>query len=230
MSVLHAVLRYTHISMGVLGLSAGVIAMSLRKGSSQHARVGTVFFVSMTLMAACGTILSIVPEMDRLNITGGSLTLYLVLTAWLTVRHAPGTVGGAEKAFAALGLLSAITVFYFAAEASRQPAQAQAVPFFVAFGSVMALAVGGDLRNILVGGLRGTARTTRHLWRMCTAMLLATLSLFLGQPQVFPEGVRERGLLPIPPALVLLALLYFLFKEQAWPRLAKRRAASTSSG
>jgi len=85
MSWLHALGRNTHIVMGTLGLLAGALAMMLRKGSPMHARVGHVFFVSMTLMASTGTILSIVPELDRLNIAGGSLALYLTITAWITV-------------------------------------------------------------------------------------------------------------------------------------------------
>lgn len=228
MTLLHEILRYTHIAMGAVGLLSGVGAMALRKGSTAHARVGRVFFVSMTLMALCGTILSIVPKLDRLNITAGTLTVYLVLTAWLTARREPGRVGRPERAAALFGAAGATGIFAFATAAAGRPGQAGAVPFYVAFGSVMALAVVGDIRHLLVGGLRGRARTTRHLWRMCTAMLLATLSLFLGQPQVFPAAIRERGLLPIPPALVALALLYFVLKEQLWPRLAKRRAAALS--
>lgn len=229
MTFTHALLRTLHIAMGTVGLLSGAVAMLLRKGSRPHARVGTLFFASMTVMALCGTILSIVPRVDRLNIAGGSLTLYLVLTAWLTVRRAPAAVGRGEWAFAALGAIAAATLFTFAYSAAQVPAQAAAVPFFSAFGTVLALGVTGDLRNISVGGLSGRARRTRHLWRMCAAMLLATLSLFLGQPQVFPAWARERGLLPLAPALVLLALLYFLFAEQIGPRLAKRRAAASSS-
>jgi hypothetical protein len=81
--------------------------------------------------------------------------------------------------------------------------------------------VAGDWRVLQAGGVQGRARTVRHLWRMCTAMLLATLSLFLGQPQVFPPVMRDRGLLPVAPALVLLATLYFLLRELGKGRRAQ---------
>lgn len=224
MNWLHALGRNTHIAMGTLGLLSGALAMMLRKGSSTHARVGHVFFVSMTLMASTGTILSMVPELDRVNIAGGSLALYLTITAWVTVERRPGSVGRAEWLMAAAGAGAAILLFSFAARAAGIPAEAGAVPFFSAFGSILALSVAGDVRLIRRGGVQGRARTTRHLWRMCTAMLLATLSLFLGQPQVFPDVLRERGLLAVPPALVVAALLYFLVRERARaPRALRAR-------
>ncbi len=224
MNWLHALGRYTHILMGTLGLLAGALAMMLRKGSPAHARVGHVFFVSMVLMATTGTVMSIVPEVDRLNIAGGSLTLYLTITAWITVERRPGSTGRAEWALAAAGLAAALLLFAFARHAAAIPAQSAAAPFFAAFGGILTLGVIGDARVLRRGGLEGRARTLRHLWRMCAAMLLATLSLFMGQPQVFPAALRERGLLAVPPALVAAALLYFLIRERAaTPRRMRAR-------
>lgn len=221
MTLLHGLLRSAHIVMGTVGLLSGATAMVLRKGSPMHGRVGQVFFVSMTLMASCGIILSLAPELDRLNITGGSLALYLTITAWLTVERRARSTGYAEWVVAASGGLGALVVFAFAVRAAGIPAEAGATPFFIAFGGIMALGVVGDWRVLQAGGVQGRARTVRHLWRMCTAMLLATLSLFLGQPQVFPSVIRDRGLLPVAPALVLLATLYFLLREQVKGRRAQ---------
>lgn len=218
MTLLHAILRHTHIAMGVVGLLSGAAAMLLQKGSRLHGRAGLLFVVSMSLMATCGVILSIVPTVDRLNITAGTLTLYLVLTARVTVWRAPGAIGGAERALAASGALAVLLVASFAVRASGIPAAAAAVPFFAVFGGILALATLGDLRVITKGGVSGRARTTRHLWRMCTAMLIATASLFLGQPQVFPEAIQARGLLPLPPLAVLLSFLFFAVRERGWLR------------
>lgn len=216
MTLLHAILRNTHILMGALGLLSGAAAMLLQKGSVPHRRVGLIFFIAMPLMASCGIILSIVPEVDRLNITAGTLTLYLVLTAWATVRRAPGEIGTLERALAALGAIGALIIASFAIRAMGIPEHAGTIPFFGVFGGILALATVGDVRVIRRGGVGGRARTTRHLWRMCTAMLIATLSLFLGQPQVFPDALRESGLLPVPPLVVLLALMFFVAREKGW--------------
>lgn len=221
MTFLHGLLRSTHIVMGTVGLLSGATAMVLRKGSPMHGRVGQVFFVSMTLMSSSGIILSLAPELDRLNITGGSLALYLTITAWLTVERRARSTGYAEWIVAALGGLGALVVFAFAVRAASVSAENGTTPFFVAFGSIMVLGVAGDWRVLQAGGVQGRARTVRHLWRMCTAMLLATLSLFLGQPQVFPAVVRDSGLLPVAPALVLLATLYFLLRELVKGRRAQ---------
>jgi uncharacterized membrane protein len=218
----HAVIRTLHIAGGTVGLLAGVLAMTLPKGSVAHARSGRVFAVAMTTMAAAGTVLSIVPVFDPLNVAAGILTLYLVVTAWTTARRAPDTVGPAERVwlrFGAVGTVVIATMGIRAAAAGR----ATAVPFFAMFGGVLALATVADSRVIRRGGVRGAARVSRHLWRMCTAMLLATLSLFLGQPQVFPPAVRAAGLLPVPPALVAAALLYFAARYRWVPAWRTRR-------
>ena len=47
MTTVHLVLRYAHISMGMLGLVSGAAAMTFRKGSRPHRQSGNVFFVSM---------------------------------------------------------------------------------------------------------------------------------------------------------------------------------------
>lgn len=217
MTQLHLLFRVAHITTGVIGLLAGTLAMLLPKGSPTHARIGRVFGVAMTVMAASGLLLSLVPSVDRLNITGGSLTLYLVASAWITARRQPGESGAAERGVAAGGALAALAMFAFALRAAGLEAERGAVPFFVAFGTITAIGVVGDLRVLRAGGVRGRARTTRHLWRMTAAMLLATLSLFLGQPQVFPDWARDAGLLPIAPALVALALLWFLLRYRFRP-------------
>jgi hypothetical protein len=83
--------------------------------------------------------------------------------------------------------------------------------YFV-FGGVSLLAALGDLRLLRQGRLEGPHRLARHLWRMCFALWIAVGSLFLGLPQLFPEPLRNSGLLAIPPLLVLLVMLYWLLR------------------
>jgi hypothetical protein len=47
-------------------------------------------------------------------------------------------------------------------------------------GSVMLLAGAGDVRMLLRGGVLGTKRIARHLWRMCFGLFIAVGSFFLG--------------------------------------------------
>lgn len=217
MSLIHSLLRDTHILAGGLGLLAGAGAMSFRKGSVLHRRVGTAFVVAMLTVAVTGALMATVFDFNRLNISGASLTLYLVLSAWVTVLRAPGRLGRGEMAVAALGALVAVLIGSFALRAIVVPAARPALPFYLVFGSIVALATAADVRLIRRGGIAGSARTVRHLWRMCTAMLIATMSFFIGQARLFPSEVRESNLLPVPVAIVAIALIVWLIRYRPRP-------------
>jgi hypothetical protein len=47
-------------------------------------------------------------------------------------------------------------------------------------GSVCLLAALGDIRMLVRGGVLGTKRIARHLWRMCFGLFIAAGSFFLG--------------------------------------------------
>jgi len=47
-------------------------------------------------------------------------------------------------------------------------------------GSVMLLAAAGDIRMLVRGGVSGTKRIARHLWRMCFGLFIAAGSFFMG--------------------------------------------------
>ena len=62
---------------------------------------------------------------------------------------------------------------------------------YVIFGSLALLAAAGGVRMLLRGGVFGTQRLVRHLWRMCFALFFATGSFFLGEQQVFPRFLTQ---------------------------------------
>jgi hypothetical protein len=47
-------------------------------------------------------------------------------------------------------------------------------------GSVTLLAGAGDIRMLARGGVFGTQRVARHLWRMCFGLFIAAGSFFMG--------------------------------------------------
>ena len=59
-----------------------------------------------------------------------------------------------------------------------------------------------------------TFRLARHLWRMSTALLIAAFSFFIGQAHVIPKPIRIIPLLLIPPLVVLVTMLYWLWRVQ----------------
>jgi hypothetical protein len=174
-----------------------------------------LFVGAMLTMCAAGVAMAagrgVAPA---LNIPAGVLTAYLVTTALTTVRP-PGagsrwlTLGAMLVAFA-VGL----TCLTFGLEALAHGGQRNglpAFPFFM-FGLVGLLASAGDLRMMRTGGPRGTSRLARHLWRMSFALFIAALSFFIGQAKVIPRPVRIPGLLALPVLLVLLTMLYWLWR------------------
>src|SRR5688572_21637909 len=83
-----AAVLYTHIAGGFVGMGSGFVAMATKKGGRLHRQAGNVFFASMMLMAGIGAAVApFLPE--RIGSVAGLLTLYLVGTAWLTIRRRP---------------------------------------------------------------------------------------------------------------------------------------------
>ena len=171
-----------HIFGGIAGLVSGAAALSLRKGSRRHAMVGRVFVASMLTMAAGATFLAI-QKHESGNIIGGIFTFYLILTAWWTARH---TDGGTSK-FGWVVLLIPLAVgvlnWFSGIEkisSSGPPKDGVPAGMNLFLGSVMLLAAAGDVRMLLRGGVVGTTRIARHLWRMCFGLFIATGSFFLG--------------------------------------------------
>jgi uncharacterized membrane protein len=103
-----------HIGAGTIGLVSGTVAVFAQKGGRLHRTAGTVFFVSMLVMAVFAAWLAVAIPDQIVNLFIATFAFYLVATAWLTVRHKEGTIGAAERIalivilclFAPFGILS----------------------------------------------------------------------------------------------------------------------------
>jgi hypothetical protein len=80
------------------------------------------------------------------------------------------------------------------------------------FGTLALFSAGGDVRMVFRGGLAGTQRMARHVWRMCFGWFIATVSFFLGQQQVFPLSLRGSYVLVVLAFLPLLLLIFWLIR------------------
>jgi uncharacterized membrane protein len=171
-----------HICGGTLGLLSGAAALVFRKGSPRHMLAGKIFVVSMLVMAVGAVYVAIVRNQPN-NISGSIFTFYLILTAWLTAKRPPGKTSRfdwlAMLAALALGVLSwiaGIKVLRIGATSEN----GVPVGMILFLGTVMLLAAVGDVRMLLGGGMVGTRRVARHLWRMCFGLFIASGSFFLG--------------------------------------------------
>lgn len=205
-----ATVLYLHIGAGGLALISGAVSGLAKKGSQLHRRSGTVFVVSMLIMATIGAAVSpFLQPPQWVNVVAGVFTLYLVISAWLTVKHRDPAGPIAVATFCA-GVGVALAAFAIALGAI--PAEKGDSGPAMMFALVVTLAAIGDLRMIVNRALNATQRLFRHLWRMCYALAIAAGSLFLGQPQVFPEQVRGTGLLFIPVVAVLGLMVFWMIR------------------
>ena len=90
----------------------------------------------------------------------------------------------------------------------------------------------GDWRFIVRGRLSPTQRISRHLWRMCFALFIATGSFFLGQQKVMPLAVRGSPLLIVLALAPFAVMLFWLVRvrfPKALPGLTLRDAVPAAA-
>jgi hypothetical protein len=203
-----------HIVAGTLGMLSGFVAVFLLKGSRRHARAGIVFVVTMLCLSASGTILAIMKSQPG-NILGGTLTFYLVATAWITAKRRDGEPGILDWGALLIVVAVAACQLTFGLEAAFSETGAKygypPGPYFF-MGSVAVLAVVGDFRMLMHRGISGTQRIARHLWRMCFALFIAASSIFLARQQIFPALMRKTGVLLFLSFLPLLLMVFWLLR------------------
>lgn len=203
-----------HIAAGSVALLAGAAALFvMRKGGRGHARAGTWFFASMLVMTASGTVMAALTS-SRGTAVIGIFTAYLVVTSWAAARRRDGGTGSLERvAFVVvMGCLLAQTGLGLVASNSPKgvldglPAAVHYV--FAALAALAAVLDLGYFRNANVSGVQ---RISRHLWRMCTALLIAAFSFFLGQQDEFPAAMRGAAWV-VPPLAVLATMLFWILR------------------
>jgi hypothetical protein len=227
-------LSLLHIIAGTLGMLSGFVAVFLRKGSRQHGAAGNVFVIAMLCLSSSGVFLAIMKSQPG-NILGGTLTFYLVATAWITARRRNAKVGIFDwGALLVIFAVAAVEVTY-GLEAAMSPTGLKydypPGPYFF-MGSVAVLAVVGDVRMLVRGGISGTQRIARHLWRMCFALFVAAASIFLARQHLFPVFMRKTGMLLLLSFLPLMLMIFWLVRvrfAKAYKRKPMTRAGEVQS-
>lgn len=216
-----------HIAAGSVALIAGFVGVFSVKGLKVHRRSGTVFLYSMITLGVSGATIAVIRSQPA-NIVGGSIAVYMVSTGVLTLRRRDG----ASYWLDAAGIALALGIVYFSLSIGLRVLHSPMgridgippAPLFV-FAGVTILAVLGDLRVMLVRGLRGKQRLVRHLWRMCFSLFIASGSFFIGQAKVIPKPIRILPLLAIPAFLPLLLMLYWLARVRLTKWYHRREVA-----
>jgi hypothetical protein len=203
-----------HITAGTVGMLSGFVAVTFRKGSDRHRIAGTVFVISMLALSTTGTFLALMKQQPG-TVLGGTLTFYLVATAWTTVRRRNAETNIFDWGALLLALTVAATEVTYGLQALRSQTGLRygysAGPYFL-FASVALIAVAGDVRMLVRRGISGTQRIARHLWRMCFALFIAASSIFLARPHLFPAILRKTGVLVFLSVLPLLLMIFWLIR------------------
>ena len=212
-----------HVLAGAVSLVAGYVALYAAKGAPLHRRSGMVFVVAMLTMCAAGTTIAAVRSIaPAINVPAGLLTAYLVVTALTAVRPLPA--GGRPLAIALMLLAltvgaTCLSLGVVAVANGGSYAGMPAFPYFL-FGVTGLLGGALDVKVLRRGALQGAPRLARHLWRMSFALVIASMSFFLGQSDELPQAMRIPALLAVPPLAALLTMFYWLWRVRGRRRIA----------
>lgn len=204
-----------HATAGTVGLVAGCIAIAARKGGTWHRRAGQAFVGAMIAMAL--TAVGIAAYEGKETVASGALAAYLVFTAWTTVSPLSARDRRVDVALMLLALVLAVGGFRLAFQALGMPGhESEGVPAGMHFflSTIILLAALGDGRMIRAGGLEGTRRLARHLWRMCFGLFIATGSFVaqLVRMTFMPAWTRSLTAILILAAAPLVVLLYWMWR------------------
>jgi hypothetical protein len=202
-----------HVTAGVIAIVAGFTALYAFKGGTLHRKSGTISACAMLVMSLSGAVMAVGRPGAAINIPAGLVTAYLVITSLATVR--PAASRRVDVVAMLMGLVVGLVCIALALVAIGKGGREAGMAYpLVLFGAVAFLATGGDLRVIRAGGLRGTPRLARHLWRMCFALFIASIAFFLGPDRV-PAMIRTPALRAAGVLLPIFAMGYWLWRVRA---------------
>ena len=222
-----------HIGGGVVGLVSGSVAVMARKGGPLHRLSGNLFFGAMLVMAVLAIVLGFVQPGQLVNVFIGAFALYLVATAWLTVRRPVGAVGAYEWIALVVGvvLCAPFAVLAFQLATGLPPLVKSAIPFrgpvliaIYGFTAVLVTAAASDAKVVLSGGVAGAPRIARHLWRMCLGLTLAAGSAFTnGLPRLLPGPFNVPPAFFLPQFVPVGLLIFWMIRVRFTPWMERTR-------
>jgi hypothetical protein len=209
-----------HIGGGFVALVSGATALIAAKGGALHRAAGAVFTASMLVMGAFAAYLAVVVPNQLVNVFGGVFTIYLVATAWLAAHHKKPGVAEAVGLGVAVVLFAPFALLSFQLAMGYAPIFRSAVPFrgpvliaMYSIAAVLAIAVISDARLVFFGGVAGVGRISRHLWRMCLGLTMATGSAFTnGFARLLPGPYHVPAWFFFPQFIPLLLLIFWMIR------------------
>lgn len=217
-----SILLGIHIVFSSLALVAGVGALGLRKGGLGHRNSGKIFVVAMVIMGGTSAWLAAVHGV-WLDMMSGLLVCYLVTSSWLTMRPRSRHLAIGVMLLGVGLVLGYLVVGWVALQSGeRRPGVPPGVGLF--FATIVTLAVVQDCRLLMGRALTIRQRLARHLWRMCFALFMATVSFFISRAHLFPEAMQTSGvlvLLGVSPMLGMVFWFLWIRRETVIAKILK---------
>ena len=197
-----------HFPTGTVAILAAIAAFYYPKGSSKHKKAGRVFTISMLIMLISGGIAGALKGSIE-NVFLAALVSYTAFTAWLTVRHRQPVIGILEYL-----ALAYIVIFGLAALSVNPEWDKVREPGVYTFDAIMALMFAvGDIRNILLKGMKRTHRLARHVWRISFSLVWAALAFGDKIIKMLDSTIDQMPyVVAVPASLVLCIMFYWLFR------------------
>jgi len=205
-----------HIVAGGVGLLTGFVALYAAKGARLHRSSGMLFVYAMVTMAMLGVaIAALFGPAAAINVPAGLLTTYLVVTGFMTVAPRRPQSRWLDVGLLMVPLGVAVSMLSLAADSlGRGKSGAFVAPMFI-FAAIGLLGGAGDARVLRSGPLKAASRLRRHLWRMSTALLIASLSFSVRLPRILPAPLRTPFVYAVPTLTVLVTTLYWFWRVRS---------------
>lgn len=197
-----------HFPTGTVAIFAAIAAFYYPKGSPKHRKAGQVFTIAMLVMLVSGGVAGALKGSLE-NVFLAALVSYSVFTAWLTVRRRQPVIGILEY----LALVYIVIFGVAALSINPEWDKVQNSGVFV-FDALMAfMFAAGDIRNILLGGMKRTHRLARHIWRISFSLVWAALAFSDKIIKMLDSTIEQMPYVAvIPGSLVLCIMFYWLLR------------------
>ena len=206
-----------HITAGAIAVLTGALTFAARKGGSSHANSGRLFTGAMVLSSSLGAILGLLKfETFYITFHAGILGVTLVLSGWLLARERAAhrrfvfiSIGGVNF----LNTAGLIAAGFCALSLPEQVLRGFAAADYFFLAGMAGVALINDIVILWRKSLSYRHRIAQHLWRMCIGFFIAAGSAFTGPgARIFPEDLRDSGLLSLPELTIILLMLFWLFR------------------
>ncbi len=217
MIILVTLTTIAHIASGAIAVLMGAITLAVRKGARSHINTGRVFTVCMGLSSLLGAVLGLIKfETFYITFHAGVLGMTLVLSGWMLARMQNGHLGTRFVAIGFVNFLNTaglVAAGFCALSLPEQTLRGFAAADYFFLAGMAAVAFVNDLVILLRKTLSDRHRIAQHLWRMCIGFFIGAGSAFTGPgASIFPETVRNSGILSLPELTIILLMLLWLFR------------------